>query len=114
MSGNGDITKKCDSEYSFALSLIKRGTCFIAVKRGTRYRFYPSRFTGYANNTMDKHLSNIEKDGRETNPAISKALGQKQHYNPELEKEYRDYCEYLGFTANEKGSFGAERKYWEL
>lgn len=108
------LDKKCESEYSFALNLIKKGICFIAVKTEDRYRFYPSRFIGYVENTMDKHLNNPEKDGRKTNPAISKVLNQNLSYNPDLEKEYKAYCEYLGFIANGKGAYGVERKYWEL
>jgi hypothetical protein len=108
------LDMKCESEYSFALSLIKKGTCFVAVKTDVGYRFYPSRFIGYTHNTMDKHLNNDKKDGRETNPAISFVLNQKAAPNTELEKEYRTYCERLGFIANEKGSFGVKRKYWKL
>lgn len=111
---DGYLDKKCDSEYSFALSLIKKGTCFIAVKTESGYKFYPSRYIGYADNTMDKHLNNTEKDGRVTNPAISKVLNQNLSCNSKLDKEYRNYCENLGFIANEKGCFGVERKYWEL
>lgn len=108
------LDKKCDGEYSFALSLIKKGVCFIAVKTPLGYKFYPSRFMGYANNSMDSHLNNTEKDGKETNPAISDVLKQKLRKSAELDREYRDYCECLGFIANEKGAFGVERKYWEL
>ena len=108
------LDEKHESEYSFALNLIKKGTCFIAVKTEIGYRFYPSRFIGYADNTMNRHLDNTEKDGKETNPAISKVLNQKVTYNKKLEKEYRDYCERLGFIANDKGAFGVERKYWEF
>ena len=108
------LDMKCESEYSFALSLIKKGTCFVAVKTDVGYRFYPSRFIGYTHNTMDKHLNNDKKDGKETNPAISFVLNQKAAPNTELEQEYRAYCERLGFIANEKGSFGVERKYWKL
>ena len=110
---DGYLDKKCESQYSFALDLVKRGTCFIAVKTETGYRFYPSRFIGYAGNTMDKHLNNTEKNGTETNPAISRVLNRRVTHNPQLEKEYRDYCERLGFSSNEKGAFGVERKYWE-
>lgn len=108
------LERKCDREYSFALSLIKRGTCFIAAKTKDGYKFYPSRFIGYADNTMDKHLNNEQKDGRVTNPAISKALDQALSCDPKIEKEYRDYCERLGFIANDKGTYGVERKYWVL
>lgn len=112
---DGYIGSRTDPEYSFALDLIKRGTCFIAVEHNNSYRFYPSRFMGYANNSMDAHLNNDMKDGRETNPAISKILESTPlSIDMEMEKAYRKYCEKLGFTANEKGAFGVERKYWRL
>lgn len=59
---------------------------------------------------MDKYLNNTEKDDREKNLAISKVLNQKVNCNPKLDREYRDYCEYVGFIANEKGCFGVEKK----
>lgn len=105
---------KKDPEYSFGLGLVKKGTCFVAVKENGTYKFYPSRFIGYVNNSMDAHLNNEYKDGKETNPAISEILGSKPIPNPVLENLYREYCESLGFVANEKGSFGVERKYWEV
>ena len=61
---------------------------------------------------MESHQNNDYKNGRETNPAISMILSMKPKSNPEIEKIYRDYCESLGFVANERGSFGVERKYW--
>lgn len=108
------LDEKHEPEYSFALELVKRGTCFIAVKVGQNYKFYPSRFIGYRENTMDKHQSSTEKDGRETNPAISAVLHESVAYDLELECAYKEYCENLGFIANEKGSFGVQRKYWKL
>ena len=108
------LSNKVESEYTFALNLIKKGICFIAVKNENGYSFYPSRFIGYANNDMNKHLNNDTKDGKKTNPAISSILKQKLNFNSELEKEYRLYCEKLGFIAEEKAAFGGKRKYWIL
>lgn len=108
------LDKKHDPEYSFAVDLIKRGTCFIAVKTDSGYRFYPSRFTGYVGNTMDKHLNNEYKDGKETTPAITKVINQRNVPNPILDHDYKLYCEKLGFFAREKGAFGVTRKFWEL
>ena len=108
------LLNKTESTYSYALGLVKRGTCFIAKRTVSGYCFYPSRFIGYANNTMDQHLNNDMKDGKETNPVITQILGRQVRVNPVLDKEYRLYCEKLGFIANEKGAFGVERKFWEL
>ena len=106
------LDKKTDPEYSYALGLVKRGICFIADSSSGKYRFYPSRFIGYVDNTMDKHMSNTTKDGKQTNPAISTILHDKPQHNLQLEELYQTYCQSLGFEANEKGSRGIDRKYW--
>ena len=73
-----------DPEHSFAIDLIKKGICFVVVKVNDSYKFYPSRFLGYAFNSMEAHLDNELKDGRETNPVISEILGNKPMPNFEL------------------------------
>jgi hypothetical protein len=108
------LDHKTDPEYTYALDRIKLGTCFIALETGSVYRFYPSRFVGYKNNTMEKHLNNEEKDGRETNPVISNILGTKLEKNEILNLEYIKFCESLGFVARDKGAFGVERKFWQM
>ncbi|MBR3747778.1 MAG: hypothetical protein IKP64_03130 [Selenomonadaceae bacterium] len=111
---DGYIANESAPECSYALDKIKRGTCFIAQKCGDAYKFYPSRFVGYVNNSMTLHEKNDSKDGRETNDAISKILERKPLANDVLEKFYKNYCERLGFTANNAGSFGVTRKFWEV
>ena len=106
------LNEKIEPSYSFALERIKNGTCFVAVQKDDGYHFYPSRFIGYAANNMNAHLNNYEKDGRKTNPIISKLLGQKLEKSPFLEHAYQDYCEKLGFTPKLAGAFGVARKYW--
>lgn len=107
------LDSKTDPVYSFAIGLVEKGICFVAAKRNGAYRFYPSRFVGYADNCMDTHLGE-HKDGRDTNRAISAVLGSNPRPNPTLDNLYREYCESLGFIANERGTFGVERKYWEI
>ena len=97
------LKSKKDPEYSYALNLVEKGTCFIAIEIDeNNYKFYPSRFVGYFENNMDKHENNFNKDGRITNSAII------------LDFQYRKYCETLGFVAREKGSFGVKRKFWNF
>lgn len=108
------LASRKDPEYSFAISLVKKGTCFVVTKVNDSYKFYPSRFIGYTSNSMDAHLENGSRDGRETNPAISEILGNMPVPNTELEKYYKEYCETLGFAANNGGAFGVERKYWNI
>jgi len=100
------------SEY--VKGLIKRGICFLAVKQDGYYRFYPSRFIGYKNNSQVAHDSNNNKDGRVTNPAISAIIGYPPTVSEDLEREYQKYCERLGFNANKRGTFGVHRKFWEV
>lgn len=108
------LNGKREPEYSYALSLVKRGTCFVADDSSGEHRFYPSRFIGYADNTKSRHENNGRKNGRETNPAISAILGRRPSPDAELEKAYREYCGRLGFAANETGNWGAPRKFWKL
>ncbi|MGM9529181.1 MAG: hypothetical protein ACI3XH_04205 [Phascolarctobacterium sp.] len=110
---DGYIKSGKDPEYTYALDLIKRGTCFLAIEKGGQYSFYPSRFIGYVNNTMIQHENNGAKDWRETNPAIAAAINQgNPTTNSELDSLYKEYCARLGFYASEKGTFGVERKFW--
>lgn len=109
------IASKKDPEYSYALNLIKRGTCFVAIQTDGEYKFYPSRFVGYQDNSMSKHENNEWKDGKETNPAIGSVLGVGAPIpNAALEASYKEYCRKLGFEAKDKGAFGVEHKYWEI
>lgn len=87
---------------------------FVAVMTKNRIRFYPSRFIGYKKNNMDRHMQNDQKDGRLTNPSISSIIGGEPVIKSDLEEAYKQYCEWLGFYPNQKGSFGVERKYWLL
>ena len=109
------LNSKKDPEYGYALNLIEKGTCFVAIKISEdNYKFYPSRFVGYFENDMDKHENNFEKDGRVTNAAINKILFHKPEENSSLDFQYRKYCETLGFIAREKGNFGVKRKFWNF
>ena len=101
-------------EKAFHMDLIKRGICFVAYRKRNRYLFAPSRFLGYKHNTRSSHLRNDTKDGRETNPAISKVLHSKCKHDKELNRLYERFCTQLGFVAEETGSFGVARKFWEI
>ena len=97
-----------------AISLIKRGTCFVAYKFDLALHFGPSRFIGYRDNKLDEHLASENKDGRETNKAIIKILETNPVINHKLNEKYLEYCNSLGIQPSEKGSFGAPRKFWYL
>ncbi len=103
-----------DHEKSEALSLIKKGICFIAYYKEGEVRFAPSRFIGYKNNTINIHKHSLTINGRETNVAINSILGFAPKKNNKLEKLYCDFCFQLGITSNEKGAFGVIRKFWSI
>ncbi|MFC2113306.1 HNH endonuclease [Bacteroidota bacterium] len=103
------LTDGNQEEIDFASSLIKKGNCFVAYKIKNELRFAPSRFIGYANNSMYVHLNNSIKDGRETNPIIDKILGYKAEQIASQEKKYLHYCQQLGIIPDNR-----KRKYWNL
>jgi hypothetical protein len=98
----------------FAIGLIKEGTFFVAVKREEEYRFYPSRFIGYKNNSIEAQTKRDRENGKDSSPSISQILKHKPHPSQDLEAEYKKFCLKLGFTANDKGSAGVEHKYWAI
>lgn len=90
---------------------VARGKCFVAYIVDGQYHFAPSRFVGYANNSLLKHDANTSKHGRDTNPAITRILGEKR-FIKKLEQSYFTYCEWLGVTPNDNKQ--ARRTYWLL
>lgn len=95
-------------ECALAKSLIRRGKCFTYRIVNGEYHFYPSRFIGYVNNSIDSY--NEDKgSGRDTNPAINKILRVKCEPNNALENEYFKYLNKLGLDE-----CGYTRKYWEI
>ena len=98
----------------FYQSLIKKGICFILYKRGESVLWGPSRFVGYKNNDMNKHIAHEERDGKVTNPVISSILRKEPYKDGDAEELYQRHCRRLGFEPNAKGPFGKPRKYWVL
>lgn len=95
-------------EKEFAENLIEKGKTFIVYKVDGKNHFAPSRFLGYIDNSMSKHIVNEEKDGRDTNPVISKILG-NSYLNKTIEDKYIDYCNESGFDV-----LNNKRKYWRI
>ncbi len=85
-----------EEEQRFVCNLIKRGTCFVSYDVGGEIRFSPSRYIGYAENTMDKHEAYTRKDGKETNPAITKVLGTSLEMNSDIEDKFLEFCRNIG------------------
>ena len=99
-------------EGEFAQNLIAHGICFVATTREAAPFFAPSRFIGYTENSRTSHISNPDKDGRDTNPAISKILGAQPAPSAELESMYLQFCGRIGIEKKSTGSFGIRRKFW--
>lgn len=108
------LTNGNEFEKRKALSLVKQGICFVTYKVGDETRFAPSRFIGYIDNTIDKHLANNTKHGTFTNGAIKSILNDEPFRNDELEKKYFEYCARLGIYPNRRAPFDADRKFWKL
>jgi hypothetical protein len=100
------------AERDFYRNLINLGICFVVLKKNGKLLWGPSRFVGYRNNSMTLHIRNGDKDGRDTNPAITDILRHRPEQNEHLEKSYSDHCKDLVFSASPTGAFGIKRKYW--
>lgn len=101
-----------EKEKRFAVDLIQNGMVFLAVRQDKTLCFYPSRFIGYKNNTMEKHLllgSKKELDGKKTTPKISRVLGKTNGFVEEADNEFKLFCEKIGAKIYDK-----KRSYWLL
>ena len=103
-----------EHELAFYKPTIKGGICFVGSEHNGELVFGPSRFVGYANNTMVLHKDNEDKHGRDTNAAISRILGSEPVENDELEEEYRLFCDKIDVIWKPLGAFGKPRKYWDM
>jgi hypothetical protein len=106
----GYLRSAKEEEREFASDLIRKARCVVISSRGGQTRVGPSRFVGYADNSLEKHHANIYKDGKETNPAISKVVEQSLVADPALEEEYREFC-----RAHQIQNLSrASRKFWRV
>lgn len=90
-------SKSSNEQRQFYIGLLKRGTCFLVCKYKNDIFFAPSKFIGYAGNTMSSHTPG-KMTGIDTNLAISELLKEKPLQNQELEEEYKKYCIAQGFS----------------
>jgi hypothetical protein len=63
---------KNQGEKKFHNGLIRKGRLFVVDVLEDQFVFAPSRFAGYFSNTYKKHEANSQKDGKETNPVLTK------------------------------------------
>jgi putative restriction endonuclease len=111
---NAYLRSPIHKEILFARDLVRNGICLVVMKHEDKLIFGPSRFVGYVNNTMDAHLNNQYKDGKETNPAIDSSLGFRPSLDQSLEQEYRLFCRREGIDYRELAPFNKPRKYWRF
>jgi len=121
MTLDGYLKKTNNKECGYAKALVKKGKCFVVVSSSDGYSFYPSRFMGYVDNTMEKHekmgafkkiTGKTTRDGKETTPEISQFLGDlikkdDTQWNV-FEIAYINFCKKIGITPDKK-----ERKFWQ-
>lgn len=93
-----------------AIELLRNGKSIVVGNMGGRLAFAPSRFLGYQDNDIDQHIEErSNRDGKETNPAIKKALGVEKSQNAPAESEFLRYCSNLGISPPAN-----RRRYWVL
>ena len=115
-SGNSD-------EKELAINCIRWGRCFVVVKDNDNYKFYPSKYIGYKNNSASGYydayynaeaLPGEEKhrdaayytfDGRMSNKAINKVLGCACQKDYAMSERFIEYCNMYGLKGSEKKKF---------
>ena len=100
------------ADREFAHDLVRRGLCFVVAPRTGGLLFGPSRFVGYRDNSRAEHSANEEKDGKETNPAITIALHAELIEDAALEEQYRLFCQRIGVPYRDLAGMNIRRKYW--
>ena len=101
-------------EREYHAALIRRGVCLVVLRRGQRPLFGPSRFVGYARNSIAAHEANLQRDGRETNVALTQVPGCRPRADRRLEQHCRALCVKPGIECSLTGAFGVKRKYWPV
>ena len=104
----GYLTSDNDVLIEYALDRIKAGHCFLVYKINNQYHFAPSRFLGYQKNSMEQHEMNRLKDGKKTNPVITKIVKHKLFFDDKLENEFINYCAKIGVKPH-----NIKRTYWQ-
>lgn len=93
---------------SYYRDRLRLGRQFVVGKVDNTYAFAPSRFVGYQDCTLERHVAFPGKDGKLTTPRLTKLLGPATE-DPKAEKLYLRLCASLDLEpANKK------RSYWML
>jgi 5-methylcytosine-specific restriction protein A len=96
-------------EREFAKDIVRRGKTILVYRvKGTNH-FAPSRFLGYKSNNITSHISNEEKDGRDTNPIITSIIGNRPFFTDDMENDFKKYVISLGAIVQNN-----KRNYWRI
>ena len=117
------IESGSSDEKELAINCIRWGRCFVVVKDNNNYKFYPSKYIGYKNNSASDYydayysaeaLPGEEKhgdaayytfDGRMSNKAINKVLGCACQKDYAMSERFIEYCNMYGLKGSEKKKF---------
>lgn len=91
----------------FYYELVRRGWNFIPYQVEREWRFAPSRYIGYTNNSREKHQQNKDKDGGKTDVAISGVLRHKRKPNKKMSDQFHKFAKRFKIKLDDK-----ERKFW--
>ena len=117
----------CDNvaEHEFALQALTRGRCFVVIKNNEKFKFYPSKFVGYKNNSVKDYndclgtaeplseeksclygdAAYFDFDGRMSNKAINAILKCKCINDYAMSERFIEYCQSLGLKGSDKKKF---------
>jgi hypothetical protein len=105
-----ELGKELSQGVQEAYDLVKRGRCFVVSDNNGVLQFSPSRFIGYKNNNLDKHLApDAERDGRDTDPEITRTIKIVKRGNSVAENAYKQSCAQLGIIPPKN-----KRTFWVL
>ena len=97
-----------ETERDYAINLLTRGHDFVFRIVDGEYRFYPSRFIGYADNSIESHSLN-PGDGRVTNHRLNRIIGEKSERDSMLSYYYNSYVKQVKPSSKRKYNL---KKFW--
>lgn len=97
-------TKSDEKERMWALERFLKGKCFIVEPFGNTLMFSPSRFSGYKDNTWQKHCT-MQGDGTQTNDNFRNLKLYKDEEDPWLTTKFEEFLDKFNLTRNEPKFF---------
>ena len=85
-----ELAKERDTEGPYH-KLVKRGRVFISYKVGAKWRFAPSRYIGYKDNSMKRHDRN-RGDGGETSDRITIILDHDPEFDDRKSEQLQKFA----------------------